>query len=65
MVKSAPPTVPPEIRNNLKLSPYFKKCIGAVDGSHIPSMAPEDETRLSFLPQNVLEMGNFQLTLHF
>lgn len=30
-------TTPPQIRHNPKLFPYFKDCIGAADGTHIPA----------------------------
>jgi hypothetical protein len=33
--------VPDEIRESVDFWPYFKDCIGAIDGSHIPAFAPE------------------------
>ncbi|KAK2661987.1 hypothetical protein Ddye_000561 [Dipteronia dyeriana] len=31
---------PPQIKDNTKFYPYFKKCIGAIDGTHIPACVP-------------------------
>ncbi|VFQ76098.1 unnamed protein product [Cuscuta campestris] len=30
--------VPSKIRGNTRFYPYFKDCIGAIDGTHIPAM---------------------------
>ncbi|GMP34808.1 hypothetical protein CsSME_00007530 [Camellia sinensis var. sinensis] len=35
-----PNVIPPEIRNNRKHYPWFKDCIGAIDGTHIAAHAP-------------------------
>ncbi|KAH9916121.1 uncharacterized protein BXZ73DRAFT_26861, partial [Epithele typhae] len=33
-------SVPPRIANDPKLFPFFKDCIGAIDGTHIPVCPP-------------------------
>jgi hypothetical protein len=33
---------PPEIRDNLKLYPFFRDCQGAVDGAHVDAFVPDD-----------------------
>jgi hypothetical protein len=35
--------IPREITNNLKLWPYFKDCVGAIDGTHIHAYIPTGE----------------------
>ena len=51
--------VPEEIRSQKKFFPYFKDCIGALDGSHIPAHVPEScrasyRNRKGQISQNVL-----------
>jgi hypothetical protein len=58
--------VPPEIRNNPKFWPFFKDCLGAIDGSHIHSAAPASErpshrNRKGFISQNCLFICSFSL----
>ena len=36
MVRKPFSTPQNEILNNVKIFPYFEKCLGAIDGSHIP-----------------------------
>ena len=50
--------VPPQIRDNPKFFPFFKGCLGAVDGTHIKSFLPSEDTphyrdRKGGLSQNV------------
>ncbi|KAL0824459.1 hypothetical protein Bca101_048136 [Brassica carinata] len=33
-----PETVPPKIRDSTRFYPYFKDCVGAIDGTHILAM---------------------------
>lgn len=54
------------IEDNNSFFPYFKDCIGAIDGSHIPVSPPENEraafrNRKGFLSQNVLAACDFDL----
>jgi DDE superfamily endonuclease len=56
--------VPDYIEDNNSFFPYFKDCIGAVDGSHIPISPPENQrapfrNRKGFLSQNVLAVCDF------
>jgi hypothetical protein len=58
--------VPPQIRNNPKFWPFFKDCLGAIDGSHIHSAAPASErashrNRKGFVSQNCLFICSFSL----
>jgi hypothetical protein len=43
MVKYNTREVQPQILQNKKFSPFFDNCIGAIDGTHIPVVAPENE----------------------
>lgn len=59
--------VPPKIRNNSKFWPFFKDCLGALDGSHIHSSPPMIErpacrNRKGFVSQNCLFACSFDLT---
>jgi hypothetical protein len=52
------------IEDNSSFFPYFKDCIGAIDGSHIPVFPPENKraafrNRKGFLSQNVLAVCGF------
>ena len=56
----------PEIKNNPKFHPYFKDCLGAIDGSHFhitaaTEQAPACRNRKGFLSQNVLAGCTFDL----
>ena len=58
--------VPPEIEDNPKMMPFFKNCIGAFDGTHIPCKPPSKDAkpyrnRKGFLSQNVLAVCSFDL----
>ncbi|XP_048447280.1 uncharacterized protein LOC125480434 [Pyrus x bretschneideri] len=65
MVKPAP-TVPTKIRESTRFYPYFKDCVGAIDGIHIPAMVKGREVssyrdRHGKISQNVLASCNFDL----
>ncbi|KGN65306.2 hypothetical protein Csa_017722, partial [Cucumis sativus] len=36
-------TIPMEIISNSKYYPFFKDCIGAIDGTHVPTSIPQNE----------------------
>ncbi|CEO94332.1 hypothetical protein PBRA_000117 [Plasmodiophora brassicae] len=61
-----PGRVPSQIRNNRKWFPYFKDCLGALDGTHIPCQPPKHRARpfrnrKHFASQNVLAVCSFNL----
>lgn len=65
-VKLPPVETPEEIRNNPKLFPYFEKCLGAVDGSHIDAhvpaeLAPRYRNRKGRLSINLLAACSFDM----
>jgi hypothetical protein len=67
--QSSDPT-PSEIRTNPKLYPYFKDCIGAVDGTHIAVKVPTAicatwRNRKGFFSQNVFTACSFNLRFTF
>ncbi|KAF2319258.1 hypothetical protein GH714_014273 [Hevea brasiliensis] len=58
--------VPLEILNNNRFYPFFKDCVGAIDGTHIrvkvsPSEAPKYRGRKDYPTQNVLAACTFDL----
>lgn len=60
------PNVPDEIQSNPKFWPFFKDCMGALDGTHIPAVVPAAATarfrnRKGFLSQNVLGVCGFDM----
>ena len=62
--------IPCAISNSTKNYPFFKDCIGAVDGTHIEAKVPKDETaayrnRKGKLSQNVMaccDLDNLEFT---
>ncbi|KAI3864288.1 hypothetical protein MKX03_006121 [Papaver bracteatum] len=57
---------PSEILENPRFYPYFKDCVGAIDGTQIPAMVGLDEQvpfwcRKGFILQNVLVACSFDL----
>ncbi|XP_033131942.1 putative nuclease HARBI1 [Brassica rapa] len=59
-------TVPPKIRDSTRFYPYFKDCVGAIDGTHILAMISGKDSssyrnRKGQLSQNVLAACNFDL----
>ncbi|XP_010485100.1 PREDICTED: uncharacterized protein LOC104763425 [Camelina sativa] len=58
--------VPTKIKDNTRFYPYFKDCVGAIDGTHIPAMITGQDSssyrnRKGQLSQNVLAACNFDL----
>jgi len=58
--------VDPYILHNPKFYPYFRDCIGAIDGSHIPAVVklseqPVYRNRKKFISQNILAAVNFAM----
>ncbi|KAE8662821.1 CAI-1 autoinducer sensor kinase/phosphatase cqsS isoform 3 [Hibiscus syriacus] len=61
---------PPEIHSSNRFFPYFKDCVGVIDGMHIPAHVPaKDQSRFrntkGFLSQNVLAACTFDLQFIF
>lgn len=59
-----------EIYNNTKFYPYFKDCIGALDGTHIPDTVPVVDAipfrnRKGFISQNVLAVCSFNMVFTY
>ncbi|XP_010495587.1 PREDICTED: uncharacterized protein LOC104772700 [Camelina sativa] len=58
--------IPTKIKDSTRFYPYFKDCVGAIDGTHILAMIPGQDTasyrnRKGQLSQNVLPACNFDL----
>jgi len=69
-VKPPPDRTPPEIQDNPKLSPFFDKCRGAVDGCHIDMFVPDDalaryRDRKGGVTQNVLAVCTFDMRFSY
>ncbi|XP_021811999.1 uncharacterized protein LOC110755134 [Prunus avium] len=64
------PAVPSKIRESTRFYPYFKDCIGAIDGTHIPAMVRGRDVssyrnRHGNISQNVLAACNFDLEIMY
>lgn len=62
--------LPQEIKDNTKWMPYFKDCVGAIDGTHIPVHVPTVDKaawrdRKGFITQNVFAACSFDLRFTF
>ncbi|XP_028783182.1 uncharacterized protein LOC114739297 isoform X2 [Neltuma alba] len=62
--------VPSEIVEDPRFYPYFKDCVGAVDGIHMPVMVGVDEhgpfrNKNGLLSQHVLAACSFDLKFHY
>lgn len=69
-IKPSDTVIPDRIRESGKYSPYFNECIGALDGSYVPAVAPIDEQgafrdRKGHISQNVLAVVNFDGTFSY
>jgi hypothetical protein len=47
------PAVQPEILNNFKFAAYFSKALGAIDGTHIPAVVPNNKCDVYRLYLNI------------
>nr|XP_011468540.1 PREDICTED: uncharacterized protein LOC105352672 [Fragaria vesca subsp. vesca] len=66
MMVKPPRRMPSKIEENTKYNPFFKDCIGAIDGTHIPAMIKGRDVssyrnRHGIQSQNVLAAYNFDL----
>ncbi|KAK4260068.1 hypothetical protein QN277_003236 [Acacia crassicarpa] len=62
--------VPKEIKDNPKHFPYFKDCIGAIDGTHVSATLPENKQipfrgRKQITTQNVMCACSFDMKFTF
>lgn len=62
--------IPPEVREDPRFYPYFRDCVGAIDGIHFPVMVGVDEqgpfrNKNGFLSQNVLIACSFDMKFHY
>ena len=62
--------VSPKIYDNGKLWPFFRGCLGAIDGSHMPLSPPAAlqslyRNRKGFLSQNCLFICNFDMVFTY
>ncbi|XP_047311257.1 uncharacterized protein LOC124914701 [Impatiens glandulifera] len=69
-LQSPPQSTPPEIRDNKRYYPYFKDCIGVIDGMHLPAHVPaKDQSRFrdkkGMISQNVLGASTLDLKFIF
>jgi hypothetical protein len=65
-----PSQVHPKIQDNPRYYPFFKNCLSAIDGTHIPiSTSPEKHlpfrNRKGTLSINVMVACNFDLNIYF
>ncbi|OIT28137.1 hypothetical protein A4A49_59151, partial [Nicotiana attenuata] len=69
-VKQAGKGVPQEISSNPLFYPWFKDCIGAIDGTHIPAFVsmedqPRYRNRKGVLSQNILAVVDFDMNFQY
>ncbi|KAM7495018.1 hypothetical protein LguiB_029627 [Lonicera macranthoides] len=62
--------IPLDVREDPRFYPYFRDCVGAVDGIHLPVMVGVDEqgpfrNKNGFLSQNVLAACSFDMRFHY
>ncbi|XP_040958591.1 uncharacterized protein [Gossypium hirsutum] len=70
VIRSPDESTPSEIRNNRRFYPYFKDCIGALDGTHVrasvpPSIEGRFRSRKGGTTQNVLAAITFDLKFSY
>ncbi|KAK8923882.1 hypothetical protein KSP39_PZI019369 [Platanthera zijinensis] len=61
---------PAKILNDDRYMPYFKDCIGAIDGTHVDARIPVDEQvpyigRHGYTSQNIMAVCDFDMTFTF
>ncbi|GAV77660.1 LOW QUALITY PROTEIN: DDE_4 domain-containing protein [Cephalotus follicularis] len=66
VVRSPDDSTPPEIMNSQRFYPYFKDCVGAIDGTHVRASVPSEiqgrfRGRKGGTTQNVLDVITFDL----
>ncbi|XP_020591889.1 putative nuclease HARBI1 [Phalaenopsis equestris] len=63
-------TTPEQIANDPRYMPYFKNCIGAIDGTHVDARIPNNEKvayigRSGSTTQNVMAVCDFNMCFTF
>ncbi|XP_071680294.1 uncharacterized protein [Lolium perenne] len=66
MIKPASMNTPTKIKNSYRWFPYFKDCIGAIDGTHVTAKVPRSmyvafRGRKHYTSQNVLAAVDFDM----
>ncbi|KAM3407870.1 hypothetical protein ACQJBY_001293 [Aegilops geniculata] len=66
MIRRPSDQTPPKIRGSPRWYPYFKDCIGAIDGTHVTARVPRSKSaayrgRKHYTSQNVLAAVDFDL----
>ncbi|XBH65338.1 hypothetical protein VPH35_118952 [Triticum aestivum] len=66
MIRRPSGQTPPKIRGSPRWYPYFKDCIGAIDGTHVTARVPRSQSaayrgRKHYTSQNVLAAIDFDL----
>ncbi|XP_071683459.1 protein ALP1-like [Lolium perenne] len=66
MIKPASMNTPTKIKNSYRWFPYFRDCIGAIDGTHITAKVPRSMSatfrgRKHYTSQNVLAVVDFDM----
>ncbi|KAK8916690.1 hypothetical protein KSP39_PZI022577 [Platanthera zijinensis] len=62
--------IPPQILNDSRYMPFFKDCIGAIDGTHVDARVPADQ-QVSYIgrhgttTQNVMAVCDFNMCFTF
>lgn len=62
--------IPPQILNDARYMPFFKDCIGAIDGTHVDARVPADQQvayigRHGTTTQNVMAVCDFNMCYTF
>ncbi|KAK1631622.1 hypothetical protein QYE76_005937 [Lolium multiflorum] len=66
MIKPTSINTPTKIKNSYKWFPYFRDCIGAIDGAHVTAKVPRSMSvafrgRKQYTSQNVLAAVDFDM----
>ncbi|XP_028555037.1 protein ALP1-like [Dendrobium catenatum] len=69
-IKPPPPKIPYKIKSSNRFMPFFKDCIGVIDGTHIKARVPKDNEavfreRKPYPTQNILEAVYFDLRITY
>ncbi|XP_028554977.1 uncharacterized protein LOC114580712 [Dendrobium catenatum] len=69
-IKPPPPETPYKIKSSNRFMPFFKDCIGAIDGTHIKARVPKENEaafrgRKPYPTQNVLAVVDFDLKITY